>query len=129
MMPQFPVLPYPLPLLPISPPHSGHCCCRHNHNHHHWIVWPKLCFFLTMPHGLQNLSFLTRDWTQASSVEVPCPNHWIAREFPRNFPFIWYTLCSRIDLLYQSHLTFSHQHHPCPPCYSTSPSQVPLSSA
>ena len=40
-------------------------------------------FFLAMPHGLQHLSSLTRDWTWATAVKAPSPNHWTAREFPK----------------------------------------------
>ena len=41
-----------------------------------------LFFFLAMPLGMQDLSYLTRDQTQALAVKVPSPNHWTAREFP-----------------------------------------------
>ena len=41
-----------------------------------WVI------FLAMPHGFQDLSFLTRDWSWATSVIVLTPNHWTAREFP-----------------------------------------------
>ena len=37
-------------------------------------------FFLATLHGLQNLSFLTRNWTLASAAKAPSPNHWITRE-------------------------------------------------
>ena len=32
--------------------------------------------------GLQDLSSLTRDQTQAPAVKAPSPNHWTTREFP-----------------------------------------------
>ena len=35
-----------------------------------------------MPHGLQDLSSTTRDWTQA--VRVLSPSHWATKEFPLN---------------------------------------------
>ena len=35
-----------------------------------------------MWHGLQDLSFLTRDGIQAATVKAPSPNHWTTREFP-----------------------------------------------
>ena len=42
-------------------------------------------FFVATLCGLRDLSSLTRDWTWATAVKVPSPNHWTAREFPRNF--------------------------------------------
>ena len=45
-----------------------------------------LCFsflFLALLHVLQDLSSLTRDWTQALAVKALSPNHWTAREFPQ----------------------------------------------
>ena len=38
--------------------------------------------FLAAPCGLQDLSSLTRDRTQALAVKMTNPNHWTAREFP-----------------------------------------------
>ena len=40
-------------------------------------------FCLAAPRSLQDLSSLARDWSQATAVKVPSPNHWTAREFPR----------------------------------------------
>ena len=42
-------------------------------------------FFLAVPHGMKNLSSLTRDRTCAPAMEVQSPNHWTARESGR-FP-------------------------------------------
>lgn len=36
---------------------------------------------LALLHSLWDLSFLTRYWTQASSVKVPSPNHWSTQKF------------------------------------------------
>ena len=46
--------------------------------------WRKAAFVsvLAAPHGLQDLSSPTRDWTQATAVETLSPNHWTARELP-----------------------------------------------
>ena len=35
-----------------------------------------------MPCGLLDLSSPTRDWTRATAVKAPSPNHWITRELP-----------------------------------------------
>ena len=40
-------------------------------------------YFLTVLYGLHDLSFLTRDWTEAPAVKAPKANHWTTREFPR----------------------------------------------
>ena len=40
--------------------------------------------FVFLLQNLQDLSSLTRDWTQVLAVKVPSPNHWTAREFPRS---------------------------------------------
>ena len=40
-----------------------------------------ICLFLATPLGLQDLSFPATDWTQASAVKTPKPNHWTARKF------------------------------------------------
>ena len=37
--------------------------------------------FLASPHDLWDLSSPTRDWTHATAVKVPSPNHWTTREF------------------------------------------------
>ena len=42
----------------------------------------NFCIYFAMPWGLQDLSSLTRDWTQAPEVTVPSPDHWTAKEFP-----------------------------------------------
>ena len=41
------------------------------------------CFALFSLHGLWDLNFLTRGWTQAIVVKVLGSNHWITRDFPR----------------------------------------------
>ena len=38
--------------------------------------------FLAIPRGLQDLTFLTRDQTQALAMRMPSPSHWTTREFP-----------------------------------------------
>ena len=55
-------------------------------NHWHIKDFPLffyivLTFFPTL-HSLWDLSFLIRDWTQATAVKVLSLNHWITREFP-----------------------------------------------
>ena len=45
-------------------------------------------FFLAMPHGLLELSSLTRDETWAHGSKVQSPNHWIARESHNSDVFI-----------------------------------------
>ena len=47
------------------------------------VFW--FCSGLGVPCDLQNLSFLTGDWTQVPAVKVQSPNHWTAREFPTGF--------------------------------------------
>ena len=42
----------------------------------------QFIYFLTMPHGLQDLSFLTRDPILSSGSESVIPNHWTVMEFP-----------------------------------------------
>ena len=44
----------------------------------------KFCLFLTTLQGLQDLSSLTRDWTQTTAVEALSPNHWTTRDFLPN---------------------------------------------
>ena len=44
-------------------------------------------FFFATPHSLQHLSSLTRDPTQAITVEVPSSNYWTIRE-SWNFRFL-----------------------------------------
>ena len=75
----------PLLLLPPIPPlvtesnpflfNSGHiswlCCCQYN------------IFSGAVPYSLQDLSSLTRDPTQASTVKAMGPNHATTREFPQ----------------------------------------------
>lgn len=39
----------------------------------------------TTPHGLQDLSFPSRDQTQALAVKALSPNHWATKEFPIYF--------------------------------------------
>ena len=39
-------------------------------------------FILTIPHGLQDLSFPIRDWTWAMAVKESNPNHWTTGELP-----------------------------------------------
>ena len=41
-----------------------------------------LFFFLAVPHGLQDLISLSRDWTRAPVVTVLNPNHHPTRELP-----------------------------------------------
>ena len=43
-----------------------------------------LFFFFAILRGLQDLSSLTRDRTQAMAVKAPSPNYWTVREFPEN---------------------------------------------
>ena len=52
--------------------------------------------------GLQDLSSLTRDRTQASVVKAQKPNHWTTREFPQNL------LCTRrvVEMLGQGVIFF-----------------------
>ena len=38
--------------------------------------------FLAVPHGMRDLSSLTRDQTHGPEVEVQSPNHWAAYEVP-----------------------------------------------
>ena len=40
--------------------------------------------FLTRLQSLQDLSSLTRDWTQTTAVKALSPNHWTTREFLPN---------------------------------------------
>ena len=49
----------------------------------HSLFFPPLA----APCGLQDLSSLTRDQTQAPAVKVPSPNHWTTKEFPFFFFF------------------------------------------
>ena len=39
-------------------------------------------FFKATPHGLWDLSAPTRNWTRATAVKAPSPNHWTTRELP-----------------------------------------------
>ena len=39
-------------------------------------------YFLIWPYSLQDLSSLTRDWTQVPAMKAPSPIHWTTREFP-----------------------------------------------
>ena len=50
-----------------------------------------LFIFWAAPHSLWDLSSPTRDWTWATAVKAPSPNHWTAGEFPRGFFYsrIW----------------------------------------
>ena len=41
-----------------------------------------VCVFFASSWGFQDASSPTRDWTRASEVKAPSPNHWTAREFP-----------------------------------------------
>jgi hypothetical protein len=41
--------------------------------------------FLTMLHGRQNLSFLTRDQIHTLALKVPSLNHWTVRKVPAIF--------------------------------------------
>ena len=41
-----------------------------------------------MPCGLQDLSSLTRHWTQATAVKAPSPNHWTTRELSTPMVFL-----------------------------------------
>ena len=42
---------------------------------------PSFCF-LAVTHSLQDLSSLTRGWTQTTAIKVPSPNYWTSKEFP-----------------------------------------------
>ena len=50
-----------------------------------YVLFVCFCFllFLATWHGLWDLSSLTRDWTWATAVKAPSPNHWTARELPQ----------------------------------------------
>ena len=39
------------------------------------VIFVFILSILATPHSLQDLSFCTRDWTQATVVEAPNPNH------------------------------------------------------
>ena len=54
-------------------------------------------FFFAMLWVLQDLSSLTRDWTQAVALKAPNPNHWTTRELPRLI-YLLAMLCSMRDL-------------------------------
>ena len=56
-------------------------------------------FFLAALHSLQDLSSLTRDWTQTTAVKVPSPNHWTARELP-HLILSWSTSTDLLSLLF-----------------------------
>ena len=45
-------------------------------------------FFLAMPHGICDLSSLTRDRTQGSAVEAWSLNPWTAREVPTSLVLV-----------------------------------------
>ena len=47
------------------------------------LAWEIFSFFLAALHGLWNLSFPIRIWTQTLAVKASGPNHWTTREFPR----------------------------------------------
>ena len=44
--------------------------------------------FLVVSHSLQDLNSPATDWTWAPAVKVLCPNHCMAREFPKTEIFI-----------------------------------------
>ena len=44
-----------------------------------------LLLFLATLHGLQDLRSPTRDRNWPLPVKAPSPNHWTAREFPKNY--------------------------------------------
>lgn len=46
-----------------------------------------VCFFLATLHNLYNLSYPTRDLTQALPVQVWNPNLWTASKFPHSIDF------------------------------------------
>ena len=53
--------------------------------HEHTLTsWPKVkdSVFLATAYNLQDLSSLTRDWSQALAVKVPHPNHWTPSRCP-----------------------------------------------
>ena len=39
-------------------------------------------YLLAMLRGLQDLSFPSRNWTRATAVKAPGPNHWTSGELP-----------------------------------------------
>ena len=47
-------------------------------------------FFFASLWVLQDLSSLTRDWTQAVALKAPSPNHSITRELPKQKSFFTY---------------------------------------
>ena len=52
-----------------------------------WGTWTRdyrcfSVFILEAPRGLWDLSSATRDWTWATAVKAPNPNHWTTRELP-----------------------------------------------
>lgn len=57
------------------------------------FFFKNLFYFLDASHSLQNLSSPSRDWSQATVVEVPSPNHWTAKEFPVSSFYMIYTFC------------------------------------
>ena len=73
-------------------------------------------FFFAAPPGLQDLSSLTKDRTQAPAVKAWSPNHWTTREFPgtpnflRNLQAILTKLCPEGGVIF----IISHSTKICP---------------
>ena len=64
--------------------HGGYCRGKKANSLFSEIL--LLLLLLATPHGLQDLSSLTRDWTQGHGSESAwSPNHWIARELPEYY--------------------------------------------
>ena len=62
----------------------------HNNNLCHILY--VILLFLAMPCGLRDLSFLTRDQSQATAVKAPSPNHWTTREFLHILSYSTFTM-------------------------------------
>ena len=57
-----------------------------------WLPWDNCrkhigMFLLAALCHLHNVSFPTRNWTQATAVKVLSPNHWAVEKFTRTFSF------------------------------------------
>ena len=55
----------------------------------------RFCVFLAMPHGIWNLSSLTRDWTHAPCNRSVSLNHWTTREV---LDFFNYYYCGKTHI-------------------------------
>ena len=58
----------------------------------YWFFWwtPVIFFFFNVPRSMQDLSFPTRNWTQAPCIGSVVLNHWTVKEVP--VPTIFETL-------------------------------------